>query len=96
MSQHDHTKPDSPSSGSASSLQQSGPLEADVTFEQALGQLQEVVHRLNQPELSLDEALKIYERGVKLAHHGRVLLSQAERHFESLRTNLGDGDEPSS
>jgi hypothetical protein len=33
---------------------------------------------------------------VKLAHHGRVLLSQAERHFESLRSNLGDGDEPSS
>lgn len=68
----------------------------EISFEQALGQLQDMVQRLNQPELSLDEALKIYERGVKLAHHGRVLLSQAERQFESLRTHLGDGDEPSS
>ena len=68
----------------------------EISFEQALTQLQEVVQRLNQPELSLDEALKIYERGVKLARHGRALLSQAERQFESLRTNLGDGDEPSA
>jgi len=73
----------------------SGPQGSDQTFEQALEQLQEVVQRLNQSELPLDEALKIYERGVKLAHHGRTLLSQAERHFESLRSNLGGGDEPS-
>ena len=83
-------------SGGAEPQTPAGELGGEVTFEQALGQLQEVVQRLNQPELSLDEALKIYERGVRLARHGRALLSQAERQFESLRTNLGDGDEPSA
>ena len=96
MSDHDPTSPATPSSSTASQPAQPELQLGDVSFEQALGQLQEVVQRLNQPELNLDEALKIYERGVKLAHHGRVLLSQAERHFESLRSNLGDGDEPSS
>jgi exodeoxyribonuclease VII small subunit len=58
-------------------------------FEQALHELQGIVQRLNQPELNLDEALKLYERGVHLAKHGRGLLEQAENKIDELRSTLG-------
>jgi exodeoxyribonuclease VII small subunit len=58
-------------------------------FEQALHELQNIVQRLNQPELNLDEALKLYERGVHLAKHGRGLLMQAEQKIDHLRGTLG-------
>ena len=97
MSDHDSShNQSSPSQMGTQQGDMSSETSEEKTFEQALEQLQEVVKRLNQPELPLDEAMKIYERGVRLAHHGRSLLSQAERQFESLRNNLGDGDEPSS
>ena len=63
-------------------------------FEQALHELQNIVQRLNQPELNLDEALKLYERGVHLAKHGRGLLMQAETKIDHLRGTLsGDHGE---
>lgn len=58
-------------------------------FEQALHELQGIVQRLNQPELNLDEALKLYERGVHLAKHGRGLLEHAENKIDELRGTLG-------
>ena len=67
----------------------------NTSFEQTLGQLQEVVQRLNQADLPLDEALEIYDRGVQLARHGRTLLSRAEQRVSHLRGALGGGDEPS-
>lgn len=65
------------------------------SFEQTLGHLQQVVQRLNQPDLPLDEALQIYQRGVELAARGRELLTQAERQVSSLQGTLRGGDEPS-
>ena len=46
-----------------------------VDFEQALGELETVVERLEHGELPLDEALKQFERGIELA---RGCLSPAE------------------
>ena len=74
---------------------QEGSAPQGASFEQTLGQLQEVVQRLNQADLPLDEALEIYDRGVQLARHGRTLLSRAEQRVSHLRGALGGGDEPS-
>jgi exodeoxyribonuclease VII small subunit len=38
-----------------------------VDFEQALGELEAVVERLEQGELPLEEALKQFQRGIELA-----------------------------
>ena len=58
-----------------------------------MNHLQQIVGRLNQQDLSLDEALELYERGVHLARHSRDLLSQAETRVTHLRQSLGDSNE---
>ena len=61
-------------------------------FEQALNELQTIVQRLNQSDLTLDEALNLYERGVHLANHGRTLLQHAEQRVGELRGTLDTGE----
>ena len=86
----------SPESGNQNMSDQQTNPQQSIHFEQALNELQDVVKSLNQPELSLDDALKFYERGVHLAQHGRSLLAQAEQKIESLRGSLGGNHESGS
>ncbi len=51
---------------------------AQLTFEQALGELQSTVEKLRGDDLSLDQALALYERGIALAGHCDALLTKAE------------------
>ena len=66
-----------------------------IRFEGVLQELQDVVGRLNHPELSLDDAMKLYARGVELSVQGRGLLSAAEKTISELRQGV-DGDEKST
>ena len=83
-------------SGNQNMSDQQNDPQQSMHFEQALNELQNVVKNLNQPELSLDDALKFYERGVHLAQHGRSLLAQAEQKIENLRGSLGGNHESGS
>lgn len=56
----------------------------DLGFDQVLEQLRAVVDRLEAGNLSLEEALAAYERGVGLARHGHGLLDRAEKRIELL------------
>lgn len=53
-------------------------------FEQALGELEAVVERLEHGELPLEEALRQFERGVELARTCQESLKQAEQKVEIL------------
>ena len=55
----------------------SNPKEPD--FEQALGELEQLVERLERGDLPLDEALKTFERGVVLNRHCQSSLKAAQR-----------------
>ena len=55
-----------------------------LDFEQALGELEAVVERLEHGELPLEEALKQFERGIELARSCQVSLKQAEQKVEIL------------
>ena len=66
-----------------------------VDFEQALGELETVVERLEHGELPLDEALKQFERGIELARGCQDALKQAEQRVEILlQKNPDAGPEP--
>jgi exodeoxyribonuclease VII small subunit len=54
------------------------------SFEDALGKLEQVVRRLEEGEIGLNEALVTYEQGVKLLRHCYQLLEGAERRIELL------------
>lgn len=53
-------------------------------FEKSLTRLEEVVKRLESTELSLDEAMKLFEEGVKLSHDCQKQLEEAEGRVEIL------------
>lgn len=53
-------------------------------FEKSLIRLEEVVKQLEGTDLSLDEAMKLFEEGVKLSHDCQKQLEEAESKVEIL------------
>jgi exodeoxyribonuclease VII small subunit len=53
-------------------------------FEQALGELEATVERLERGDLPLEDALKQFERGIELARTCEGALKQAEQKVEIL------------
>ena len=53
-------------------------------FDEIVGKLRDVVARLEQGNLSLEESLKAYEEGIALARRGHDLLDRAEKRVEVL------------
>lgn len=56
----------------------------DITFEDALKQLEEIVHELDESELTLDNALAKFETGVALSRLCHRQLDDAEMRIEQL------------
>ena len=55
-----------------------------IDFEQALGELEAVVEKLEHGDLPLEEALKQFERGIELTRGCQASLKQAEQRVEIL------------
>jgi exodeoxyribonuclease VII small subunit len=53
-------------------------------FEAAIAELETVVKRLEEGELSLEQSLALYERGVTLSKFCHARLEDAERRIELL------------
>lgn len=53
-------------------------------FEKSLMRLEEVVKRLESTDLSLDEAMRLFEEGVKLSRDCQKQLEEAEGRVEIL------------
>lgn len=54
------------------------------SFENALKELEEIVERLEKGDLSLEESLQLFERGVGLARFCHRKLEEAKRKVEVL------------
>lgn len=54
------------------------------TFSDKLSQLETLVNNLEQSELSLEDALKIYEKAIKLTRQCQQQLTQAEKKVKVL------------
>jgi len=53
-------------------------------FERSLARLEEVVRKLESPQLSLDEAMKLCEEGVELSRECQKQSEEAEGKVETL------------
>src|SRR5215813_2278083 len=53
-------------------------------FERCLSRLEEVVRKLESPQLSLDDAMKLFEEGVALSAECQKQLEEAEGKVEIL------------
>ena len=54
------------------------------TFESSLGELEKIVRKLEEGDLSLEESLKLFEDGVRLSRECQERLNAAERRIEIL------------
>lgn len=73
----------------------------EKTFESSLVELEEIVGKLEEGDLPLEESLALFEQGIKLSRDCRSRLANAERRIEILMQD-SDGNltpteiEPSS
>jgi exodeoxyribonuclease VII small subunit len=57
---------------------------ADLTFEQALKRLEEIVEALETEDLDLDKSLQFFEEGVALSRYCNQQLQVAEKRIDVL------------
>jgi exodeoxyribonuclease VII small subunit len=58
---------------------------SELSFEQALAELEKIVERLEQGNVALEESISQYTRGEKLRDHCQKLLGQAEAKVEKIK-----------
>ncbi len=56
----------------------------EMSFEQSLGELEQIVARLERGDVGLEESIAIFERGEALKAHCDGLLKQAEARVEKI------------
>ena len=63
-----------------------------VDFERALDELEKLVERMEEGELSLEESLKLYERGMELSKACQKALDAAEKRIRILSEQDGKSE----
>lgn len=61
-------------------------------FESSLGELEQIVKELESGEISLDDSLKKFEKGIELYKECRQTLQTAEKKIKMLNDNLKEID----
>ncbi|HEY7031895.1 MAG TPA: exodeoxyribonuclease VII small subunit [Thermomicrobiales bacterium] len=65
---------------------------AGGTFEAALAALEEIVERLDDGRLSLEDSLRCYEFGVLIGRRCEKMLDEAELRISRLETEVAESD----
>ena len=73
----------------------SQPNVADLSFEEAMAELEQVVAKLEKGEVALEESIALYERGAALKTHCEQHLARAEEKIAQI-TGDGSGTTPAS
>lgn len=55
-----------------------------LTFEQAIKQLTDIVGKIEQGEIPLQDSLSQYEKGMALIKHCKDILQKAEKRIEKI------------
>lgn len=61
----------------------------EMSFEDALGALEDVVRRLESGEVPLDDSIQLYERGEALRKHCQARLDAAQERIEKIVKDEG-------
>lgn len=56
----------------------------ETSFEKSLAELEEIVTKLEEGDLPLEESLELFEKGISLSRSCRERLTNAERRIEIL------------
>lgn len=58
--------------------------DSGISFEKAIAELEEIVKKLEKGELTLDESIDCFQRGVELTKYCSKRLDEAERRITML------------
>lgn len=61
---------------------------AEMSFEDALAELEQIVRRLEAGQVKLDEAILSYERGAQLKQHCERKLNEAQQRVDRIVIGL--------
>jgi len=64
---------------------------AEMSFEDAMKELEAVVNRLESGDVPLEDSIKLYERGAALKEHCQKKLAEAEQKVAQITLD-GDGN----
>jgi exodeoxyribonuclease VII small subunit len=67
--------------------------QANFNFEGALEQLEELVASMEDGELSLEDSLKAFEKGIKLTRECQTALKNAEQKVQVLLDESGEPED---
>lgn len=70
--------------------------DSELDFEAALAELEDLVGRLEKGELSLDESLQQFKRGVELTRRCQKVLDEAQQVVEQLSKSEDESSSASS
>jgi len=59
-----------------------------TSFEAALGRLNEIVKRLEEGDVPLEESMKLYEEGIRLGTLCKGILKEAEQRMNRLTQEI--------
>ncbi len=62
----------------------------EMSFEEALAELESIVEKLEKGQLSLDESLVLFEKGIKLVRECNDKLKNARQKVEQLIEENGE------
>lgn len=65
----------------------------EYNFENKLIELEKIVTKLENSEISLDEAIALFEDGIKLSDDCRKILETAERKIKTLTECEGESND---
>ena len=69
----------------------STPEPVQPSFEQSMSRLGEIVEQLEQGEQPLEESLRLFEEGMRLARSSQQVLNRAEQRVEELLSVTDEG-----
>ncbi len=69
---------------------------AKMRFEEATGELESIIERIEQGDLGLEESLAERRRGDELIKRSRAILDAAEQELDQTRVDEAPGDETRS
>jgi len=59
-----------------------------VSFEEAIGRLEEIVRQLEKGDVPLEDSIRLYEEGMKLGKMCRKILDEADLRVRQLSTEI--------
>lgn len=64
--------------------------QSEFSFEEALQELEQLVSSMEEGELSLEDSMKAFEKGIKLTRECQTALQKAEQKVQILLNESGE------